>query len=107
MSHRRASHWQPWVPGIRLLHGIDRQETDRVDRFLHKGRRSLLQRLHGGSADRGPRLAGRCWEAPAGGERRGGGVEGAAGEVAEAESGEGDPVGAVGGGGRVGDGSGE
>lgn len=52
VPHRSASHRQTGVAGIRLLHGVDGQETDSVDGLLHElGISCLLQGLHGGGSD--------------------------------------------------------
>lgn len=46
MTHRSTTHGQTRVTRIRLLHGIDRQESDGVDGLLHQRGIRLLKRLH-------------------------------------------------------------
>ena len=83
VSHGRASHGEPRVAGVGLLHGVDGQEPDRVDRLLEQlaGGGLALERLDGGGAH-DALAAGRGRGERAAGRRRG--AQAAAGERAEA-----------------------
>ena len=83
VSHGRASHGEPRVAGVGLLHGVDGQEPDRVDRLLEQlaGGGLALERLDGGGAH-DALAAGRGRGERASGRRRG--AQAAAGERAEA-----------------------
>lgn len=56
VSHGSTPHGQTRMPGIRLLHSIDSQEPDRVDRLLQHRDVRLLQRLHRRRSSRTPIL---------------------------------------------------
>lgn len=45
VTHGSTSHGEPRVTRISLLDGVNRQESDRVDRLLNEGSVSLLQSL--------------------------------------------------------------